>query len=228
MVLKKKVIQGRRQPIVYEQPGSFVAEQYRNIRTSIEFTSVDKRIRSLMVTSSNASEGKTTTAVNIAIAFAQQDKKVLLIDADLRKPVLHQMMQVDNSFGLTSVLTRSKNLETCVKHTKIENLDILPCGPIPPNPSELLGARSMKDMLSEAYGTYELLIFDTAPILLVTDAKIMANQCDASVLVIRSGVTEKGSALKGKKELDSAEGKLLGVILNDKETQGEEDYYYGS
>lgn len=228
MVLKKKVIHGRRQPIVYEQPRSSVAEQYRNIRTSIEFTSVDKQIRSLMFTSANASEGKTTTAVNIAIAFAQQGKKVLLIDADLRKPVLHQMMQVDNTFGLTNVLTRSKNLETCVRHTKIENLEVLPCGPIPPNPSELLGARSMKDLLSEAYGTYDLLIFDTAPILLVTDAKIMANQCDASVLVIRSGVTEKGSALKGKKELDSAEGKLLGAILNDKETQGEEYYYYGS
>jgi capsular exopolysaccharide synthesis family protein len=227
LVLKKKVIHGRRQPIVYEQPKSSVAEQYRNIRTNIEFASVDKRICSLMVTSANASEGKTTTAVNIAIAFAQQGKKVLLIDADLRKPVLHQMMQVDNSFGLTSVLMRSKNLEFCVRHTKFENLEILPCGPVPPNPSELLGARSMKDLLSEAYGTYDLLIFDTAPILLVTDAKIMANQCDASVLVIRSGITEKGSALKAKKELDSAEGKLLGVILNDKETQGEEYYYYG-
>ncbi|EEL48462.1 hypothetical protein bcere0022_43250 [Bacillus cereus Rock3-44] len=131
-------------------------------------------------------------------------------------------------FGLTSVLTRSKTLEACVKKTQIGSLDFLPCGPIPPNPAELLGASSMKDLLSEAYGTYDLVVFDTSPILPVTDAQIMANQCDASVLVIRSGATEKEAALKAKQALDSAQGKLLGVVLNDKEQNGSEYYYYGS
>ncbi|PFA34898.1 tyrosine protein kinase [Bacillus cereus] len=228
MVLKKKKTDGRRQLIAYEQPKSSVSEQYRNIRTNIEFASVDKKIRSLIVTSANPSEGKTTTAANVAIVFAQQGKKVLLIDADLRKPAIHQMMQVDNMFGLTSVLTRSKTLETCVKQTQVGNLTFLPCGPIPPNPAELLGASSMKDLLSEAYSTYDLVIFDTSPILPVTDAQIMANQCDASVLVIRSGATEKEAALKAKQALDSAKGTLLGVILNDKEQNGSDYYYYGS
>ncbi|MDM5441345.1 CpsD/CapB family tyrosine-protein kinase [Bacillus hominis] len=228
MVLRKKILRARRQLIAYEQPKSSVSEQYRNIRTNIEFASIDKKIRSLIVTSANQSEGKTTTAANIAIVFAQQGKKVLLIDADLRKPALHQMMQVENIFGLTSVLTRSKTLETCVTQTKIGNLTFLPCGPIPPNPAELLGASSMKDLLSEAYGTYDLVIFDSSPILPVTDAQIMANQCDASVLVIRSGATEKEAALKAKQSLDSAKGKLLGVVLNDKEQNGSEYYYYGS
>lgn len=228
MVLKKKAIRGRRQLIAYEQPKSSVSEQYRNIRTNIEFASVDKKIRSLIVTSANSSEGKTTTAANIAVVFAQQGKKVLLVDADLRKPTLHQMLQVENVFGLTSVLTRSKTLETCVKKTQIGSLDFLPCGPIPPNPAELLGASSMKELLSEAYGMYDFVIFDTSPILPVTDAQIMANQCDASVLVIRSGSTEKEAALKAKQALDSAKGKLLGIILNDKEQNGSDYYYYGS
>ncbi|MEN1937260.1 CpsD/CapB family tyrosine-protein kinase [Paenibacillus sp. 102] len=228
MVLKKKAIRGRRQLIAYEQPKSSVSEQYRNIRTNIEFASVDKKIRSLIVTSANSSEGKTTTAANLAVVFAQQGKKVLLVDSDLRKPALHQMLQVENVFGLTSVLTRSKTLETCVKKTQIGSLDFLPCGPIPPNPAELLGASSMKELLSEAYGMYDFVIFDTSPILPVTDAQIMANQCDASVLVIRSGSTEKEVALKAKQALDSAKGTLLGVVLNDKEQNGSEYYYYGS
>lgn len=228
MVLKKKASRVRRQLIAYEQPKSSVSEQYRNVRTNIEFASVDKKIRSLIVTSANSSEGKTTTAANIAIVFAQQGKKVLLIDADLRKPALHQMLQVENVFGLTNVLTRSKTLETCVANTQIRNLNFLPCGPIPPNPAELLGANSMKDLLSEAYGMYDLVIFDTSPILPVTDAQVMANQCDASVLVVRSSSTEKDAALKAKQALDSAQGKLLGVVLNDKEQNGSEYYYYGS
>ncbi|WP_439740583.1 CpsD/CapB family tyrosine-protein kinase [Bacillus pseudomycoides] len=228
MVLKKKASRARRRLIAYEQPKSFVSEQYRNVRTNIEFASVDKKIRSLIVTSANSSEGKTTTAANIAIVFAQQGKKVLLIDADLRKPALHQMLQVENVFGLTSVLTRSKTLETCVENTKIRNLNFLPCGPIPPNPAELLGSNSMKDLLSEAYGMYDLVIFDTSPILPVTDAQVMANQCDASVLVVRSGSTEKDTAIKAKQALDGAKGTLIGVILNDKEQTGSEYYYYSS
>jgi capsular exopolysaccharide synthesis family protein len=218
----------RRQLIAHNQPKSPVAEQFRNIRTNIEFAAVDMNIHSLMVTSANPSEGKTTTTGNIAVVFAQQGKKVLLVDADLRKPAMHQMFQVDNIFGLTNILTHSERLEKCVQTTNIENLHFLPCGPIPPNPAELLGSRVMKEFLGQVYNMYDLIIFDLPPILPVTDAQIMANQCDASLLVVRSESTEKEAAVKAKSLLDSAKGKLLGVVLNDREREQSLYYYYGT
>ncbi|EEK86694.1 Tyrosine-protein kinase ywqD [Bacillus cereus m1550] len=185
-------------------------------------------LHSLLVTSANPSEGKTTTTANMAVVFAQQGKKVLLIDADMRKPAMHQMFQVDNIFGLTNVLTHSERLEKCVQTTSIDNLSFLACGPIPPNPAELLGSKSMKELLGQAYSMYDLVIFDMPPILAVTDAQIMANVCDASILVVRSESTEKETAVKAKGLLESAKGKLLGVVLNDREREQGLYYYYGA
>ncbi|MGF9964004.1 CpsD/CapB family tyrosine-protein kinase [Bacillus rhizoplanae] len=218
----------RRQLIAHNQPKSPVAEQFRNIRTNIEFAAVDTNIQSLMVTSANPSEGKTTTTGNIAVVFAQQGKRVLLVDADLRKPAMHQMFQVDNIFGLTNVLTHSERLEKCVQTTDVENLYFLPCGPIPPNPAELLGSKVMEEFIGQASNMYDLIIFDLPPILPVTDAQIMASQCDASLLVVRSEQTEKEAALKAKTLLESAKGKLLGVVLNDREREQSLYYYYGA
>lgn len=218
---KKKNHRQRRQLITHQQPKSPISEQYRNIRTNIEFAAVDKNLHSLMVTSANPSEGKTTTTANMAVVFAQQGKKVLLIDADMRKPAMHQMFQVDNIFGLTNVLTHSERLEKCVQTTSVDNLHFLACGPIPPNPAELLGSKSMQELLAQAYSTYDLVIFDLPPILAVTDAQIMANVCDASILVVRSESTDKETAVKAK-------GKLLGVVLNDREREQGLYYYYGA
>ncbi|MDP7978337.1 CpsD/CapB family tyrosine-protein kinase [Bacillus sp. WLY-B-L8] len=225
---KKNNHRQRRQLIAYQQPKSPISEQYRNIRTNIEFASVDRKIHSLMVTSANPSEGKTTTTANIAVVFAQQGKRVLLVDADLRKPATHQMFQVDNIFGLTNVLTAGERLETCIQKTAVDKLDFLPSGPIPPNPAELLGSKAMKELFSQTYSLYDLVIFDLPPILPVTDAQIMASQCDASVLVVRSEQTEKEAALKAKTLLESAKGKLLGVVLNDREREQSLYYYYGA
>ncbi|MDA1844520.1 CpsD/CapB family tyrosine-protein kinase [Bacillus cereus] len=225
---KKKNYRQRRQLITHQQPKSPISEQYRNIRTNIEFAAVDKNIHSLMITSANPSEGKTTTTANMAVVFAQQGKKVLLIDADMRKPAMHQMFQVDNIFGLTNVLTHSERLEKCVQKTAVDNLHFLACGPIPPNPAELLGSKSMQELLAQAYSMYDLVIFDLPPILAVTDAQIMANVCDASILVVRSEATEKETALKAKGLLESAKGKLLGVVLNDREREHGLYYYYGA
>lgn len=225
---KSKDSRQRRQLITHNQPKSPVAEQFRNIRTNIEFAAVDKEIQSILFTSANPSEGKTTTTGNMAVAFAQQGKKVLLVDADLRKPAMHHMFQVDNIFGLTNVLTRSESFERCLQATKVENLHFLPCGPIPPNPAELLGSNSMQEFLEQAYRVYDLVIFDLPPILPVSDAQIMANQCDASVLVVRSESTEKEAAVRAKGLLESTKGKLLGVILNDREREQSLYYYYGT
>ncbi|HDR4684015.1 CpsD/CapB family tyrosine-protein kinase [Bacillus cereus group sp. MYBK15-3] len=228
LLKKKKNYRQRRQLIAHQQPKSPISEQYRNIRTNVEFAAVDTNLHSLMVTSANPSEGKTTTTANMAVVFAQQGKKVLLIDADMRKPAMHQMFQVDNIFGLTNVLTHSERLEKCVQATAVENLSFLACGPIPPNPAELLGSKSMQELLAQAYSIYDLVIFDLPPILAVTDAQIMANQCDASILVVRSESTEKESAVKAKGLLESAKGKLLGVVLNDRERENGLYYYYGA
>ncbi|MEG7865358.1 CpsD/CapB family tyrosine-protein kinase [Bacillus paranthracis] len=228
MYLKRKNHRQRRQLIAHQQPKSPISEQYRNIRTNVEFASVDTNLHSLMVTSANPSEGKTTTTANMAVVFAQQGKKVLLIDADMRKPAMHQMFQVDNIFGLTNVLTYSERLEKCVQTTSVDNLHFLACGPIPPNPAELLGSKSMQELLAQAYSTYDLVIFDLPPILAVTDAQIMANVCDASILVVRSESTEKETAVKAKGLLESAKGKLLGVVLNDREREQGLYYYYGA
>ena len=222
---KKKKIRQCYQLITNQKLKSPIFEQYRNIRTNIEFAVVDKKIQSLMVTSANPGEGKTTTAANLAVVVSEQGKKVLLIDADMRKPTVHIMFQVDNVFGLTNVLTHNKQLESCIQKTVIKNLHCLPCGPIPANPTDLLGSESMHELLNRTYSMYDLVIFDLPPILPVADARIIANQCNASLFVIRSGVTKKEDAIKAAGLLKKTNGKFLGVILNDSVPEGLNHYY---
>ncbi|WP_379970865.1 CpsD/CapB family tyrosine-protein kinase [Ectobacillus sp. sgz5001026] len=214
-----------RQLIAHNEPKSAISEQYRNVRTNIDFASVDKEIRSVIITSSGPSEGKTTTTANLAVVFAQQGKKVLLMDADMRKPALHSMFDIENRLGITAVLSKQATLKECVYATKIENLDFMPCGAIPPNPAELLSSKKMEELLQEAYAIYDLVIIDTPPVLAVTDAQVLANIVDGIVMVVRSGQTEREAAIRAKGLLQSAKGKLLGVVLNAKKLK-EQDYYY--
>lgn len=222
----KKVASNKRNLITNSEPRSPISEQYRTIRTNIEFSSVDEQIKSLMVTSSGPGEGKSTTVANLAIVFAQQGKKVLLVDADLRKPTVHYTFQLDNHKGLTNVLTKQVNLLEAVIQPKIENLSILASGPIPPNPAELLGSKSMDELLEEAYQHFDIILFDTPPVLAVTDAQILANKCSGTILVVNSGKTEIDGATKAKELLLSAKGKLLGVVLNQKKAKDSQYYYY--
>ena len=212
--------------IAHLNPKSPVSEQYRTIRTNIQFSAVDEEIRTLMVTSSGPGEGKSTTTANLAIVFAQQGKKVLLVDADMRKPTVHYTFGLANTHGLTNVLTRQMGINEAVKATELESLDVLTSGPIPPNPAELLSSRGMKQFFEEAKDQYDLVIFDTPPVLAVTDAQVLANQCDGTVLVISSGKTEVESTLKTKELLASAKAKLLGVVLNRKKMESNDYYYY--
>ncbi|WP_221567177.1 CpsD/CapB family tyrosine-protein kinase [Alkalihalobacillus sp. TS-13] len=206
-----------------------ISEQYRTIRTNIQFSSADTEYRTMMVTSSGPGEGKSTTTANLAVVLAQQGKKVLLIDADLRKPTAHYTFRVSNAQGITNVLTKQIQLSEGCRKTEVENLSVLPSGPIPPNPAELLGSRMMKEMIKEALEQYDVVMFDTPPVLAVTDAQILANICDGVVLVVGSGVTEKEAAVKSKELLEAAKAKLLGVVLNRKKMKkGQYYYYYGS
>jgi protein-tyrosine kinase len=230
LVLKKKkkqtAISHRRNLIAKLSPKSTISEQYRTIRTNIQFSSVDEEIKSIMITSAEPGEGKSTTTANLAVTFAQQGKKVLLVDADLRKPTVHYTFQVQNIYGLTNVLTKGKTIEQAISATDVENLDVLTSGPIPPNPAELLASKAMLDFLTKVEAQYDVILFDTPPILAVADAQILANLCEGSVLVIASGKTETEKVMKAKELLAAAKGKLLGAVLNSKKMDKSSYYYY--
>lgn len=230
MVKRKKQsnLKNVRHLITKMNPRSPISEQYKTIRTNLQFSSVDGELKTMLVTSSGPSEGKSSTTANLAIVFAQQGKKVLLIDADMRKPTLHYTFRVDNRKGLSSVLVGETELHDSITNSDIAGLDLLSCGPIPPNPSELLGSKAMENLISNASHEYDLVLFDTPPVLAVTDAQILANICDGAVMVVRSNQTEYDAAIKAKELLEVGNAKLLGVVLNDREQKKGHYYYYGS
>ncbi|MEW4059185.1 CpsD/CapB family tyrosine-protein kinase [Bacillus sp. YBsi01] len=210
------------------EPKSINSEQYRTIRTNIEFSSVDTEVKSLLITSAGPEEGKSTTAANLAVVFAQQGKKVLLIDADLRKPTVHFTFKLDNGTGLTSLLLQQIPFQKAVLRAEEANLDILTSGPIPPNPAELLSTGAMRDLLSEAALVYDKVILDTPPVLAVADTKILGSYTDGAIMVISSGKTDKEKAAKAKEALDYCPCKLLGAVMNGKKQTKHSDYaYYG-
>lgn len=204
-----------------------ISEQYRTIRTNIEYASVDQEMNSIMVTSTGPGEGKSTTVANLAVVFAQQGKKVLLVDADLRKPTVHYTFRVDSTYGLTNLLTKQKSPQQTIQQSQVENLYILPSGPIPPNPAELLGSNAMKELMQFLSQEYDIILFDVPPVLAVTDAQVLANQCNGIILVVQSGGTDVEASKKAKEALLNTRGKLLGAVLNQKKMKkGDYHYYY--
>lgn len=232
MVKKKdKAEVKNRKLIAFTNPRSRVSEQFRTLRTNIHFTSPDGETRSLAITSASHSEGKSTTASNLAIVFAQEGKRVLFIDADMRKPTMHQTFKLNNSRGLSNVLARQIALKVAIQSAEIENLDLLPCGPIPPNPAELLSSHNMDLLFEQALDSYDLLIFDTPPVLSVTDSVILANKCEGTILVVDSGKTEKEHAIKAKEAITaSTKTRLIGVVINNVKVEKDAAYaqYYGA
>ncbi len=207
-------------------PKSPITEQYRTIRTNLQFASVDEELRSMLVTSSGPGEGKSMTTANLAVVYAQQGKKVLLIDADMRKPTVHYTFRLDNLRGLSNILVGETTLEEAANTTDVDNLDVISSGPVPPNPAELLASRKMELFLIEARKTYDLIIFDTPPVLAVTDAQILANIVDGALMVVRSKQTENDAVERAKEALEPARAKLLGAVLNDREKKASHNYYY--
>ena len=195
--LKSKNTKGV-QLITHSDPKLSISEQYRQIRTNILFSSVDKEIKSIMVTSPEPSDGKSTTAANLAIVLAQQGKQVLLVDTDLRKPSVHYTFNVSNMIGLTSVLTKKFSLDRAILKTNVPNLEILTSGPIPPNPSELLNSNAMEIVVAQLNNIFDFIVFDTPPVLAVTDPQIIASKCDGVIMVIASGKTHKDRAMEAK------------------------------
>lgn len=222
---KKRALKTRSLVAHYDSK-SPASEQFRTIRTNIQFAAVDQDMRTVMVTSPGPGEGKSTTAANLAVVMAQQKKKVLLIDADMRKPTVHYTFRTNNTKGLTNVLTNQLTLEEAISFTEVEHLHVLSSGPVPPNPAELLSSRALKDLVHLALQSYDMIVFDTPPVLAVTDAQVVGNLCDGSVLVVSSGLTENEPALKAKELMEKTNGKLLGVVLNRKQVKKSQYYYY--
>jgi capsular exopolysaccharide synthesis family protein len=216
----------QRMLITHLNPKSPIAEQYRTIRTNIDFSLADRNLRSLVVTSSGPGEGKSMTTANLAVVMAQQGRKVLLVDADLRKPTVHYTFRLINTEGLSNLLTKRATLADVVTKTDVDNLYVITSGPIPPNPAELLSSRAMHDFMTEALGIFDIIIFDTPPVLAVTDAQILSSQVDGTVLVVASGTTEKDAALEAKDLLQKSQARILGVVLNRQPIKNSRYYYY--
>lgn len=213
--------------IVEKDPKSIAAENYRVLRTNIKYSSFDKEIKRVLFTSSIPGEGKSTTACNVALAFAQQEKKVILIDCDLRKSNVHKEFDISNRKGLTdALLSKNDKGMFIVKHS--EYLDILPAGMVPPNPSEMLSSKAMESLLEELEKQYDIIIIDSPPIRAVTDAQILSRLVDGVVLVVRNGYAKKEEVKETKKEIEKVGGRIIGVVLNRiEDTKGKHYYYYG-
>ncbi|ELK47520.1 CpsD/CapB family tyrosine-protein kinase [Halobacillus sp. BAB-2008] len=212
--------------IANDNPKSPISEQFRTIRTNLQFAQVDGELETMIITSASPSEGKSITAANVAVVYAQQGKKVLLVDADLRKPTVHYTFRTGNTHGLSNYLVGSQPLRELAHMSSVDKLDIMSSGPIPPNPSELLGSKKMIEFIEEAKKLYDLVIFDTPPVLAVADSQVLANHVDGVLLVVRSKQTEKEAAMKAKEQLVQTKANVLGAVLNDQEVKNSNYYYY--
>lgn len=212
--------------ITIADKSSPIAEQYRTIRTNIQFASADRKIQTIVVTSSGPSEGKSTTAANIAVVFANSGQRVLLVDADMRKPTVHKTFGLTNEVGLSKILSSNNSVLEMSRPSMVDNLSILTSGPKPPNPSELLGSTRMNQVIEEARHLYDVIIFDMPPVVTVTDAQIMASKADGTLLVVRENVTRKDALTKAKDLLEMVQAKVLGVVYNGAQNLKDQGYYY--
>ena len=211
------------------RPKSVIAEQYRTIRTNIQFSMIDRDVKSIVMTSSGPWEGKSTTSANLASVFTDQGKRVLLVDADLRKPTVQRTFGLSNVEGLTTLLSEpDKKIDEVIQHVPGTELHALTSGPIPPNPSELLNSNRMNGLMKRFEEMYDIIIYDMPPVTSVTDAQIMAAKADGVVFVIRHGVAQKDSVLNAKELLEMVNANILGVVFNGVEKKTDYSYYgYG-
>lgn len=210
--------------ITAKYPRASHSEAYRVLRTNIQVMSLDKPMKTLLITSANPKEGKSITAANLAVVMALSGLRVLLVDVDMRRPQQHRIFRLSNEFGIVNVLLHSEaTLDTYLQSGGTENLWILTAGPIPPNPAELLDSKRMRDLFDRFKSRFDLVIFDTPPILPRIDAAVLARHVDGIVLVIDAGHTRRDSAVRAKEALAHAGGRILGVVLN---RIAHNNYYY--
>ena len=197
---------------LYKQ--SVISEQFRLLRSGITYSQIGKNYQTIMITSPGHGDGKTTTAANLGIVLAQHDKKIVIIDADLRKGKLHKLFDMNHCRGLTDILARKAAVEEATCLSSIPNLHIIPCGAIMKTSYELLTADRMEEILLVLSKAYDVILFDTSPILYTAETQIIANTCEASLLVLMNGKTLKEEASKATTILQNSKARLLGASLN--------------
>lgn len=225
--LKNNGLSKERPLIVHGDPKSVGSEAFRTLRTNLRFVSPDQELKTILLTSVGPGDGKSTVSANLAVAFAQSGRKVALVGCDLRKPVLHKIFSMDNSVGLTALLTGNATIdEVIMSMEEVPDLDVIPTGPVPPNPAELLQSKAMANFIGELRERYDVVLFDGAPVIAVTDSAVMANQVDGTVLVIRAHEVPNDVAIHAKNLLEQANARLLGVVLNGVRPQDQKNYQY--
>ncbi len=228
---KAEVAPGPANLVTLLDPRSPAAEAYRTLRTNIQFSSIEKPIRTLLLTSSRPGEDKSVAVANLAVAFAQVGSRIILVDADLRRPALHSIFALPNQQGLTSALlsagsAASTNASAKAKsgfltfgdlpliQTSVPNLRVLTSGPLPPNPAELLGSSLMRELIELLRSEADFVLFDAPPVLAVTDAAVLATRLDGALLVLKAGKTNRDDAREAKIQLEKVHVNLLGTVLN--------------
>jgi len=219
--------------ITLKDSRSPISEAFRTLRTNIQYSSVDKKIQVIVVTSSGPGEGKSTASSNLAVAIAQSGYKTLLVDCDQRKPKIHKIFQISNFRGISDSLAGKSNYQDILQKTEVENLNIITTGTKPPNPAELLASEKMRLFLDKLKDEFEYIILDTPPVLMVTDAQLLSRFADGVVLVVSSSEVERDAAKKAKELLEKVNAKILGVVLNKVKSSargyyGRYNYYYSS
>ena len=211
--------------VVLNNPKNITSEAIRTLRTNIQFAGIDKKIKTLLITSAEAGDGKSFVSSNLAISFANINMKVLIIDCDTRMGRIHEMFDLDNRKGLSDLLLDDiNNYKSYIKTTSIPNLSVLTMGTIPPNPSELLDSHKNKELINILKGVYDLIIFDAPPVLGLPDSLIITTLCDATILVASLKKTKMDSLKNAKKLIKNVNGNLIGVVLNRIHSGG--SYYY--
>lgn len=221
--------EGEKDLHVFREPKSMIAECTRAVRTNLLFMSPDKPFKRMLVTSSGPQEGKSTTVINLGITMAQSGNRVLIIDTDMRRPRLHKAFGVPNDVGVSSVVVGEGKVDDAIKSTEVPGLFVLPCGPVPPNPAELLHTKAFSELLTQLGEKYDRILLDSPPVGAVADAVVLATQADGVVVVLKAGQTHRDMAQRTVRALRDVKANIFGAVLNDVNLEKSKygDYYYG-
>ncbi len=219
-------LENRHKKLVTYKATSPMAEAFRTLKTNIQFSSIDKEIKTLLITSPQPAEGKSLSSCNLGLTLARSGVNVLLLDGDLRKPTLHKFFDLSNLQGLTNLLIDDQLSLEDVSHRIMDNFTVLTSGPIPPNPTELLQTKKMRDLLKQLKENFEMIIIDSPPVMAVADASVLSILADGTIMIVGYGISSRDSVVKAKEQLQMVKANILGVVLNKVPLNGQGYYYY--